>query len=107
MPLRRLGQASDHEANHTNAKHRLTLIQAHFIVAAQPPRFEEPTKGSFDYPTSRQDLEAFDVIRAPNNLQSEFAKGSQLVDPQDQRSQVTAVRPDDLQSAKEGHQSLD
>src|SRR5271170_8022017 len=62
-------EASDHETNHANANHRFAMIQTHFIVAAQAPRFVEPAEGSFYNPAFGQDLKAFGAITPPHDFQ--------------------------------------
>ena len=39
-----------------NSNHGLAMIQSHFIVAAEAPRFVEPTKCGFNNPALRKDL---------------------------------------------------
>lgn len=107
MALLDLGQASDHDADHADAKHRFTMIEAHFIVAAQPARFVEPAKGSFYDPALGQDFEAFDPIATPHDLQLELAKRPEGFDPLHQGSQIAAVGPNDLQPPRHFDQSLD
>jgi hypothetical protein len=93
-------EASDHDANHANADHRLAMIQPHLIVGAQAPRFVEPAKGSLDNPALGQDLEALGPVATPHDFQMQSAAGPQLFDPLDQRAQVTTIGPDDLQPPK-------
>src|SRR5260370_4510201 len=83
------------------------MIQANFIVAAKPSRLVEPAKSSLYYPALWQDLEALGEITAANDLQSEFAIGTQLLHPLQQCAQVAAVGPDDLQASIHTHQELD
>src|SRR6266404_8468785 len=101
------GQASEHKTNHTNANHRFTMIYSNFIVAAQAPGFKEPAKGSLHQPAFRQNFKTLGSITPSDDLQFQFAIGTQLFDPRNQLSQIAAIGPDDLQSAKEVHQSLD
>ncbi len=89
-------QAADHNSNHANPYHRLTVIQANFIISAQAPRLKQPAERAFYYPSSRQDFETFDVVATADNLQSQFAEGTQLLHPVNQGSEITAVGPDDL-----------
>ena len=100
-------QAADHNSNHANPYHRLTVIQANFIISAQAPRLKQPAERAFYYPSSRQDFETFNVVATADNLQSQFAEGTQLLHPVNQGSEITAVGPDDLQSAIQAHQRLD
>ena len=100
MPFSYRGEASDHEANHANPQHGLTMIQPHLIVTAQASRFAEPAKGSFDYPTFGQDFETFGVVAPPYDFQMQLAERPQLFDPLDQSAQVAAIGPDDLQPSK-------
>src|SRR5258708_30731610 len=97
----RICQTSDHESNHANANHRFAMIDTHFIVAAQAPRFKEPAKGSLYQPAFGQNLEAFGSITPPYDLQLQFAIRTQLFDPVNQLAQIAAIGPNDLQSAKE------
>ena len=89
-------QAANHDPNHANPYHGLTVVQANFIISAQAPRLEQPAEGAFYHPSSRQDLKTFDVVAAADNLQSQFAERTQLLHPVNQGSQITAVSPDDL-----------
>ncbi len=100
-------QAADHNSNHANPYHRLTVIQANFIISAQAPRLKQPAERAFYYPSSRQDFETFNIVATADNLQSQFAEGTQLLHPVNQGSEITAVGPDDLQSAIQAHQRLD
>lgn len=90
-------QAPDHDPDHANPNHRRTVIQANLIVSAQPPRLEQPAEGALYHPSSGQHFETFDVVATADNLQSQFAEGTQLLYPVDQGSEITAVSPDDLQ----------
>ena len=100
-------QALDHDPNHANPNHRLTVVEANFIISAQPARLEQPTERAFYHPSSRQHFEAFDIVATADNFQSQFAEGTKLFHPVDQGSQVTAVGPNDLQSPIHTHQPLD
>src|SRR3989442_543856 len=103
----RIGQASDHETNHTNANHRFAMIQTNLIVAAQAPRFVEPAKGSFHQPPFGQHLKTFGSIASAHNPEFRLAVGTQGFNPRYQLAKIAAIGPDDLQPAKEVHQSLD
>jgi hypothetical protein len=92
-------QAPDHDSNHANLNHRLTVIQANFIISAQPAGLEQPAERAFYHPSSRQHFEAFEVVAAAHNLQPQLAEGTKLLHPVDQGSQITAVSPNDLQSS--------
>ena len=96
-------QTADHDPNHANAYHRLTVVQANFIISAQAPRLEQPAERAFYHPSSGQDFETFDVVTAADNLQSQFTEGAQLLHPINQGSEITAVGPDDLQSSIQAH----
>src|SRR5271166_1438370 len=99
-------QAPDHDPDHANANHRRTVVQANLIVSAQPPRLEQPAESALYHPSSGQYFETFDVVAAADNLQSQFAEGTQLLHPVDQGSEISAVSPDDLQSSVHAHQRL-
>ena len=73
------------------------MIQANLIVAAESARFIQPTEGSFYYPALGKNLESFGLIAAPDNFQPQFTKGPKLLHPLDQRSQIAAIGPDNLQ----------
>src|SRR5947209_3865298 len=94
-------QASDHDTNHANSEHRLAMIYPNLVVAAQPARFVEPAKGSFDDPSFGKNLESFDLVATPHDLQFEFAVGPELFDPLHQSSQIAAVGPNDLQPSEQ------
>ena len=100
-------QSPDHKPDHADANHSFTVIQSHLVVAAESARFEKPPESAFHDPAFRQDLEAFDLVTAANNFQSQFAKGTQLLDPVHQGAQIAAVGPDDLQPSIQAHQHLD
>src|SRR5271166_6095998 len=100
-------QASDHDPNHANSQHGLAMIEADLIVAAQPPRFIEPAKGSFHDPAFGQNFESLDLVAPPDDFQFEFAVGPELFNPGHQSPQVAAVGPNDLQSAEQSRQALD
>src|SRR5712664_1560025 len=84
-------QPLEHETNHANANHRLTMIQADFVVTAKPPGLGEPAEGSFYNPPLRKNFESFCMIAAAHDLQPEFPKGTKLLHPLHQRSQVATV----------------
>ena len=107
MPSSYRGEAPDHESNHANPQHGLTMIQADLIVGAQAARFAEPAEGSFHDPAFGQDVETLGVVAPPHNFQMQFAEGPQLFDPMDERAQVAAVGPDDLQAPKAFSQCAD
>src|SRR5271169_1065372 len=100
-------QAFDHDPNHTNPQHRLAVIQPNFIVTAKSARLVEPAERPFDDPPSRQHLEPFERVTPAHNLQPQFTKGPQVLDPGHQGPQVTAVGPDELQTAIHTDQQLD
>ena len=76
------------------------MIQPHFMVAAEPPRFAQPAKGSFDDPALGQDLKSPGLIASPHNFHSQPAKGPQGFDPLHQGPQITAVRSMSTRMAK-------
>src|SRR5438094_10515849 len=53
------GQALEHETDHADPDHRLTVIQSHFIISAKPSRLVKPSEGALDDPSFRQNLEDF------------------------------------------------
>src|SRR2546425_940740 len=83
------------------------MIQANLIVAAESARFIQPTEGSFYYPALRKSLESFGLIAASDNFQPQFTKGPKLLYPLDQRSQITAIGPDNLQPPIQANQDFD
>src|SRR6266852_6105856 len=83
------------------------MIQANLIVAAEAARFIQPTEGSFYYPALRKNLESFGLIAASDNFQLQFTKGPKLLYPLDQRSQITAIGPDNLQPPIQAKQDFD
>src|SRR5579859_86160 len=100
-------QAPDHEADHANPNHGLTMVQAHLVIPAKPARFVQPTKGAFDDPSFWKHLKPFGLVAPAHDLQLQFAKGSKLLHPAHQFSPVTAIGPDDLQPTIQTHQELD
>src|SRR5437899_4005295 len=83
------------------------MIQANLIVAAESARFIQPTEGSFYYPALGKNLESFGLIAASDNFQPQFTKGPKLLYPLDQRSQITAIGPDNLQPPIQTNQDFD
>src|SRR5271168_1410596 len=92
-------QTPDHDANHTNPNHCLTVIQADLIIPVQAPRLVQPAESALDHPAPGQHLEAFDLIAAADNLHSQFAEGTQLFHPVEQGSEITPVGPNELHSS--------
>src|SRR5882757_5162752 len=76
------------------------MIQPHFMVATEPPRFAQPAKGSFDDPALGQDLKSPGLIASPHNFHSQPAKGPQGFDPLHQGPQIPAVRSMSARMAK-------
>src|SRR5713101_9557678 len=107
MVSRRFGQTFKHKTNHAEPNHCLAMIQANLIVAAESARFIQPTEGSFYYPALRKNLESFGLIAASDNFQPQFTKGPKLLYPLDQRSQITAIGPDNLQPPIQAKQDFD
>src|SRR5260221_32160 len=107
MSSRSFCQTSEHETNHANANHRLAMIQADLVVTTESARLVKPTEGPFYYPTFRKDLKTFGPVASSHNLQPEFAKGTKLLNPLNQASQVATIGPDDLQSAMHRYQEFD
>src|ERR1700674_2038757 len=107
MPSRGFCQAPNHEPNHANPYHRLTVIQAHLIIAAQAARLGEPAEGTLHDPSLWQRREPLGSIRASDDFQPQFAKGPQLLNPLDQCSQVTSVGPNNLYSHVHGDEQSD
>jgi hypothetical protein len=83
------------------------MIQANSIIPAKPPRFGQPAKSSLNDPSLGQNLEAKGPVAPADDFQVQFAKGAQLIDPLNQRAEVTAVGPNDVQTTKKAHQSLE
>src|SRR5437867_7136569 len=100
-------QALEHETNHANSNHRLAMIQADLIIAAEPARLVEPTKSSLYDPPLGQHLETLGSGTSAHDLQPEFAEGTKLLHPLNQSSQVAAVGPEVLQSPIGAYQELD
>src|SRR3989442_219457 len=100
-------QQLEHEPNHANENHRLTMIQADFVVTAKPPGLGEPAEGSFYNPPLRKNFESFGMMAAAHDLQPEFPKGTKLLHPLHQCSQIAAIGPDDLQAPKHTYQKCD
>ena len=73
-----------------------------FVVFAEPARTPQPCEGAFDDPAAGQHLEAVERRGAFNDLQPSATAGTQAADPIDQRTGVTAVRPDTPQPAEAG-----
>jgi len=57
-------QSPEHETDHANPNHRLTVIQSDFIIPTKPTRLGKPTEGSFYNPSLREHLETFGAITA-------------------------------------------
>jgi hypothetical protein len=72
------------------------MIQANFIIPAQPPRLDQPAKGPPNDPPLGQTFEAIGPVAPADDFQAQVAKGAQPFDPLHQRAEVTAVRPNDL-----------
>src|SRR3981081_2947819 len=98
MPSCGFCQAPNHETNHANAYHRLTMIQAHLIISAQAAGLGEPAESTLHDPSLWQRREPLGLIRSSDDLQPQFAKGPQLLNPLDQCSQVTPVGANNLDS---------
>jgi len=60
----------------------------------------KPAESTLDDPTSREELEAFDVVGSFDNLQVEPAVLAQAADPVQELASVSAVCPDEPQSQK-------
>ena len=60
----------------------------------------KPAESTLDDPTSREELEAFDVVGSFDNLQVEPAALAQATDPVQELASVSAVCPDEPQSQK-------
>src|SRR5438552_2863651 len=100
-------QASDHKTNHANPNHRLAVIHAHLIVAAQSAGLGEPAKGSLNDPSLGQNLETFSSVTSAHNLQPQLAERTKLLNPLNQWTQVAAIGPNDLHSSVHRYQKLD
>src|SRR6266542_2756768 len=100
-------QALEHESNHTNPNHCFAVIQSDLIVTTKPSRLVKPTEGAFYNPPLGQNLEALGSVTSTHDLQFQFAKGTKLLDPFNQCSQVAAIGPNDLQPPIHGYQELD
>src|SRR2546425_8018597 len=83
------------------------MIQANLIVTTESARFVQPAEGSFYYPPFWKNLESFGLIAAPDNFQPQFTKGPKLLHPLDQRSQIAAIGPDNLQPPIQANQDVD
>ena len=49
-------EASNHESGHGPVDHRFARLRSSLVVFAQPPIASDPTKGPFDHPAARQEL---------------------------------------------------
>src|SRR5882672_10505699 len=99
MASRDFCEAPEHDSDHTNPHHRLTMIQSHLVVPTQPARLTQPAKGSLHNPSLGQNLETFCPVGAAHDFQVQFAEWAQLLDPLNQTTQVAAIGPDDLHPA--------
>src|SRR5258706_3634252 len=97
-------QTFEHETNHANANHGLTMIQADLIITAKPSRLEEPTESPLHDPALGKNLETLGMLRSSHDLQPQFAKGAELLDPLHQCSEVAAIGPNDLHSLRHRRQ---
>jgi hypothetical protein len=89
----RLGQATQHQANHRHLDHRLPGLVPVLVVLAQTAAIRQPGEGPFHHPTLRQEFESLDIIIPFNDLQDPLTKGA---DPTDQLPRLTAVGPHPL-----------
>jgi hypothetical protein len=71
------------------------------VVLAQSTEAPEPSERALDDPSTRQNLESFDVIRALDDLHLDRAEvPAQIADPVDELAGVAAVGPDVSESKK-------
>lgn len=77
------------------------VIDSAFIVSGEAAGLVKPAEGALDDPTLAYELETLGGVASRDDIQAEFAKGTQTLDPFEQGTQTATVCPDDLQSGKE------
>lgn len=85
-------ERSDHDVHHGHVDHRLAGFGPVFVVLAQSSIVAKPGKGSFDNPSSGQDLEPRRC--SMNNFENPLANA---MDPSNQLTTIAAVGPDQFQ----------
>src|SRR6266850_1354619 len=100
-------QAPDHKADHADANHCFAVVGANLIVTTKSARLHKPTEGSFNDPALGKNLEAFSVVAAAHDLQSELSERTQLLNPSNQCAKIATIGPDDLHPCIHTHQELD
>lgn len=66
-------QPSDHDANHGQVDHGLTVLCSVFIVFAQPATMSEPGKCALNHPSAGKEVKAFDTLWSLDDLKNPVA----------------------------------
>ena len=90
--------ATDHDMDHRHVDHRLTARREVFVVFAQPAVFPKPAEGAFHHPPFWQQDEAFGLIRALDDLQTNPATGTKPEQPCGKETRIRAIGPNQTQS---------
>ena len=93
----RSGHSSYHDADRSQIDEALAALKSAFIVFREPSPSTEPTEGSFDYPTMRQNdkivgIAALDDFNGPM---------AYFLRPGNKFSGIAAVSPDKKQARKQ------
>jgi len=88
-------QSANHEADHGNVDDGLAGRWQVLIVLAETTMAPKPAERALNDPTSREDLEAFDVVGSFDNLHFEPVTLAQVADPVQELASVSTVCPDE------------
>ena len=95
-----LSQSTNHEADHGDVDDGLAGGRQVFVVLAETTMAPKPAESALNDPTSREELEAFDVVGSFDNLHLEPVALAQATDPVQELASISAVCPDEPQSHK-------
>ena len=71
------GQPLEHEAAHGNVDMGFGVIDSAFIVSGEAAGLVKPAEGALDDPTLAYELETLGGVASRDDIQAEFAKGTQ------------------------------
>lgn len=75
------------------------MIDPHLVIADQPTRLDEPAESPLDDPSLGQDLEAFHVVAALDDLQVDLPVTGKIGDLFFELPGVASIRPDPFEPA--------
>ena len=87
---RSLCKATEHEIDHGDVDEGFAGLIENLVVLGKVPIAIEPSESTFDYPTSRQQFESFDIIGTQHHVKNKMKPKR---NPVEQFPAIAAIDP--------------